>query len=426
MVDSAHLLHAFGCQSDLVTDAPAKCRFKPLDVRGLDCIRTCKVGSAVVPREGSDLCFRRVIAHQRGRCFFCLDLHASSPRLLRHDIGSRYPWLPGRLLRSREIKAEMRLHGMTLLVACVFAAAAFCADYPERPLRLVVPFTPAGATDVLARLTGERLGAKLGQTVVIDNRPGAGANVGAEFVARSTPDGYTMLMGPASVYAICVTLYPKLGYDLTKDLMPVSLVANVPHVLLVNNDVPAASVQQLIRLAASKPGALNIASQGSGTVSHLEAELFKHMAGIDMVHVPYRGSAPALIDLMGGRTQVMFDSIASALPHIRAGKLRAIAVSSKTRSSLLPDVPTVDESGLKGYSAHSWLGIFVPSGTPRPIVERLQRELAAALEEPQSRARLQGAGFEPQSSTSAAFAQLVREEIEKWRPIVTMSGATAD
>src|SRR4051812_26853167 len=297
MVDSAHLLHAFGCQSDLVTDAPAKCPFEPFDVRGLNCIRTCKIGCAIVSCEGSDLCFRRVIAHQRGRRFFCPDLHASSPRLLRHDIGSRYPWLPGWLLRSRQVKAEMRLHGMMLVVTCVFAAsAAFCADYPVRPLRLVVPFTPAGATDVLARLTGERLGAKLGQTVVIENRPGAGANVGAEFVARSTPDGYTMLMGPASVYAICATLYPKLGYDLTKDLTPVSLVANVPHVLLLNNDVPAASVQELIRLAASKPGVLNIASQGSGTVSHLEAELFKHMAGIDMVHVPYRGSAPALID----------------------------------------------------------------------------------------------------------------------------------
>ena len=321
----------------------------------------------------------------------------------------------------------MRFNCVNLFAACALAATpAFGGDYPEHSLRLVVPFTPAGATDVLARLTGERLGAKLGQTVIIDNRPGAGANVGAEFVARSAPDGYTMLMGPASVYAICVTLYPKLGYDLTKDLMPVSLVANVPHVLLVNNDVPANTVQELIRLAASKPGALNIASQGSGTVSHLEAELFKHMAGIDMVHVPYRGSAPALIDLMGGRTQVMFDSIASALPHLRAGKMRALAVSSRTRSALLPAVPTVDESGLKGYSAHSWLGIFVPVGTPRTVVERLQRELAAALEDPQSRARLQEAGFEPQSSTPLAFAKLVRDEIEKWRPIVKMSGATAD
>jgi tripartite-type tricarboxylate transporter receptor subunit TctC len=302
----------------------------------------------------------------------------------------------------------------------------FAADYPDHPLRLIVPFTPAGATDLLARLTGQRLSEQLGKAVVIDNRPGAGANLGAELVAHAAADGYTLLMGPASVYAISVTLYPKLGYDLLKELEPVSLVANVPHVLLVNNEVPAISVRELIQLAAKEPGKLNIASQGSGTVSHLEAELFKHMAGIDMIHIPYRGSAPALIDLIGGRTQVMFDSIASALPHIRSGKLRAIAVASRGRSSVLPDVPTVDESGLKGYSAHSWLGIFVPAGTPLPIVERLQREISAAIDNPQVRSRLLEAGFEPRSSTSAVLARLVREEIEKWRPIVKMSGATAD
>ena len=300
------------------------------------------------------------------------------------------------------------------------------AEYPNHPVRMIVPFTPAGATDLLGRLVGERLGEKLGQPVIIDNRPGAGANLGAGLAAHAPPDGYTLLMGPASVYAISATLYPKLDYDLVKDLVPVSLVANVPHVLLVNVDLAVKSVPDLIQVARKQPGALNIASQGSGTVSHLEAELLKHMAAIDMVHVPYRGSAPALIDLIGGRTQVMFDSIASALPHIRAGKLRAIAVASKNRSPLLPDVPTVDESGLKGYSAHSWLGIFVPAGTPKPIVERLQRDLSAAIDEPKARARLMEAGFEPQSSTPAAFAKLVREEIDKWRPIVKMSGATAD
>ena len=291
---------------------------------------------------------------------------------------------------------------------------------------MIVPFTPAGATDMLARLVGERLGEKLGQRVVIDNRPGAGANLGAELASRAPADGYTLLMGPASVYAISATLFPTLNYALLEDLAPVSLVANVPHVLLVNIDLPVKSLQDLIRLAAGKPGALNIASQGSGTVSHLEAELLKHMAGIDMVHVPYRGSAPALIDLIGGRTQVMFDSIASSLPHIRTGRVRALAVASKARSPLLPDVPSVDESGLKGYSAHSWLGIFVPAGTPQPIVERLQRDLAAAIGEPKARARLMEAGFDPQTSTPAAFAKLVRDEIEKWRPIVKMSGATPD
>ena len=305
------------------------------------------------------------------------------------------------------------------------APAAGAAGYPDRPVRMIVPFTPAGATDMLARLVGERLGAKLGQSVVIDNRAGAGGNVGAEIAARAAPDGYTLLMGPASIYAISATLYPRLGYDLAKDLTPVSLVANVPHVLLVNNDLPVKSVPELIQLAKKKPGELNIASQGSGTVSHLEAELLKHLAGIDMLHVPYRGSSPAILDLIGGRVHVMFDSIASALPHIRAGKLRAIAVASNTRSSLLPNMPTVAES-LPGYSAHSWLGIFVPAGTPQSIVQRLQRDLVASIDEPKTQARLVEAGFEPKSSTQEDFAKLVRDEMEKWRPVVKMSGATPD
>jgi tripartite-type tricarboxylate transporter receptor subunit TctC len=311
------------------------------------------------------------------------------------------------------------------LAVLLCAAVDSRAEYPDKPVRMIVPFTPAGATDLLARLVGEQLGKRLGQPVVIDNRPGAGANVGAEIAARAPADGYTMLMGPASVYAISATLYPKLGYDLRKDLIPVALVANVPHVLLVNKDLSVNSVPELIALAKKQNGGLNIASQGSGTVSHLEAELLKHMAGIDMTHVPYRGSAPALLDLMGGRVQVMFDSIASALPHIRAGKLRAIAVAAATRSPLLPELPTVAES-LPGYSAHSWLGIFVPAGTPKPAVERLQRDLVAVVEDPKARARLMEAGFEPKGSTSAAFAKLVREELAKWAPMVKMSGATPD
>jgi tripartite-type tricarboxylate transporter receptor subunit TctC len=300
------------------------------------------------------------------------------------------------------------------------------AEYPDHPVRMIVPFTPAGATDLLARLVGERLGTKLGQSVVIDNRAGAGGNVGAEIAAHAAPDGYTLLMGPASVYAISATLYPRLGYNLVADLTPVSLVANVPHVLLVNSDMPVKSVTELVQLAKKKPGQLNIASQGNGTVSHLEAELLKHMAGIDMLHVPYRGSAPAILDLIGGRVQVMFDSIASALPHIRAGKVRAIAVASNTRSTVMPNVPTVAESDLPGYRAHSWLGIFVPTGTPQSIVDRLQRDLVAAIEDPKVRARLVEAGFEPKSSTQADFAKLVREEVERWRPLVKMSGATPD
>ncbi len=315
------------------------------------------------------------------------------------------------------------LAGGLLVATCACMSAT--AGYPERPIRMVVPFTPAGATDLLARLVGEKLGRRLGTQVVIDNRPGAGANLGAGLVAKAPADGYTLLMGPASVYAISAALYPKLGYDLTKDLAPVSLIANVPHVLLVNREVPAMSVPDLISLARKKPGALNIASQGSGTVSHLEAELFKSMAGVAMIHVPYRGSAPALLDLIGGRVQVMFDSVASALPNVRAGKLRPIAVASSARSPLLPDVPTVAES-LPGYSAHSWLGIFVPAGTPTAVIERLQRELAASIAEPDTRTLLMEAGFEPKSSSSAELAKLVREEMGKWAPIVRRSGATAD
>lgn len=319
----------------------------------------------------------------------------------------------------------MKILPVVAIALLVGFAQAFGAGYPDKPLRMIVPFTPAGATDLLARLVGEQLGKRLGQPVVIDNRPGAGANIGAEIAAHAPADGYTLLMGPASVYAISATLYPNLGYDLGKDLVPVCLIANVPHVLLVNTDLPVKSVPELIALAKKQNGGLNIASQGSGTVSHLEAELLKSMADIDMIHVPYRGSAPALLDLMGGRVQVMFDSIASALPHIRAGKVRAIAVAASTRFPLLPDLPTVAES-LPGYSAHSWLGIFVPAGTPKPVVGRLQRELAAAIEEPKARARLVEAGFEPRSSTPEAFAKLVREEVAKWAPIVKMSGATPD
>lgn len=317
--------------------------------------------------------------------------------------------------------------GRLLPALLLFVASGHgLAAYPEKPLRMIVPFTPAGATDILARLTAEQLGARLGQSVVIENRPGAGGNIGAEAAARAPADGYTLLMGPASVYAISATLYTRLNYDLVADLAPVSLVANVPHVLIVNTEVPTASVRELVSLAKRKPGELNIASQGSGTVSHLEAELLKSMAGVEMLHVPYRGSAPAILDLIGGRVQVMFDSIASALPHIRAGKLRAVAVAGKTRSVLLPGVPTVDQSGLEGYSAHSWLGIFVPAGTPKPVIDRLQKELAAALKEPMVREKFVANGFEPQTSTPEEFGRLVREEIQKWRPIVRMSGATPD
>ncbi|MFN0040824.1 MAG: Bug family tripartite tricarboxylate transporter substrate binding protein [Burkholderiales bacterium] len=307
---------------------------------------------------------------------------------------------------------------------CLVAQAA-TADYPDKALRLIAPFSPGGATDVMARITAEQLAVRLGRPVIVDNRPGYGGNLGAELASRAAPDGYTLLMGPASIYAISATLYPKLGYRL-EDLKPVSLVANAPHVLLVHPGLEVRNVQELIALAKKRPGELNVASQGNGTVSHLEAALFDRMAGTQMLHVPYKGSTPALGDLLGGRVQVMFDSIAASIAHVRSGRLRAIAVTATTRSPLLPQVPTLDESGLKGYQAHSWLGVFAPAGTPNAILDRLQREIASALADPAVRDKFLANGLEPRSSTSAEFAAFIREEITKWAPVVKYSGATPD
>jgi tripartite-type tricarboxylate transporter receptor subunit TctC len=311
---------------------------------------------------------------------------------------------------------------LALMVAATLATAG---EYPEKPLRMIVPFPPGGATDALSRLTAEQLGARLGQPVVIENKPGMGGNLGAEIASRAAPDGYTLLMGPASIYAISATLYSKLNYRL-EDFLPVSLVANAPHVLLVNREVPANSVAELIALAKRKPGELNVASHGSGTVSHLEAALFDQMAGTQMLHVPYKGSGPALVDLLGGRVQVMFDSIAASLPHIRGGRLRALAVTGTSRAQLLRDVPTLDESGLIGYSAYSWLGILVPAKTPEQIVSRLQRTIARTIADPAINQKFVAAGFEPRSSTPQEFAALIRQELVKWGPIVKYSAATVD
>ena len=318
-----------------------------------------------------------------------------------------------------------RLTWRVLATMFCLAVQAATAEYPDKPLRMIVPFPPGGATDALSRLTAEQLAARLGQPVVIENKPGMGGNLGAEIASRAAPDGYTLLMGPASIYAISATLYTQLNYRL-EDLAPVSLVANVPHMLVVNRDVQAASVSELIALAKSRPDVLNIASQGSGSVSHLEAALFDRMAGTRMLHVPYKGSSPALLDLVGGRIQVMFDSIAASLPHVKSGRLRALAVTGTSRSPLLPDVPTLDEAGLKGYSAHSWLGIFVPAKTPRNVIDRLQREISRALGDPAVRQKFVATGFEPKASTPEEFGVLVRDEIAKWAPVVKYSGATPD
>lgn len=305
-------------------------------------------------------------------------------------------------------------------------APVWAQSYPIRPPRLVVPFPPGGATDTLARLVGEELGKRLGQPVVIENRPGAGGNLAAQFVARAAPDGYTLLMAPTSIYAIAMTLYKDPGFDVARDFTPVSTLANVPHVLVVHPSLAANNLKELVALAKAKPGELTVASQGTGTVSHLEAEMLQQMAGIQLTHVPYKGSAPALLDLLGGRTQIMFDSIASAMPQVRAGKLKAMAVAAEKRASVLPDVPTVAEAALPGYRAESWLGILVPAHTPRAVIERLNRELNASLADPRVHQTLVERGFEPQASTPEQFVERIRGDLLAWARVVKASGARVE
>jgi tripartite-type tricarboxylate transporter receptor subunit TctC len=318
------------------------------------------------------------------------------------------------------------VRGVVAVLMWLAMGPAAADTYPSRPVRLIVPFTPAGATDVLARLVGDALGKRLGQPVIIENRPGAGGNIGARVAAKARADGYTLIMAPTSIYAIAMTLYAQPGYDVARDFAPVSLVANALHVLVVNPEVQATTFKDLLALARNSPGALNVASQGTGTVSHLEAVMLQQMAGIQMVHVAYRGSAPAVMDLLAGRVQVMFDSVASTLPHIRADKLRPIAVPTLQRVSILPGVPTLDESGLTGYRAESWLGILAPAGTPRPVVDRLNRELVAILADAHMRRLLTERGFEPQSSTPEQLAERIREDVAAWGKVVKASGATVE
>ena len=302
------------------------------------------------------------------------------------------------------------------------AGPAKAQDYPTKPIRLVVPFAAGGATDVLARLVGERLTASLGQQVVVDNRPGAGGNIGSDLVARAEPDGYTILMGAVGTHAINPSLYPKMPYDPVKDFAPVTLVASVPNVLVVNPEVPANSVQELIDLAKAKPGELNFASSGNGTSIHLSGELFKAMTGTDIVHVPYKGSGPAVTDLLGGQVQMMFDNMPSSLPHVKAGKLRALGVTSAKRSPALPEVPTIAEAGVPGYDATSWFGILAPAGTPEPVVTRLQGAIVQALGEPEMRQRMADLGAEPVGDTPAEFGQFIAAEIAKWAKVVNDAG----
>jgi len=319
--------------------------------------------------------------------------------------------------------AAVFVFGLALALVSPLASAE---AYPTHSVRLIVPFPAAGTTDILARAIAEKLSSALGQQFVVDNRPGAGGNIGADIVAKAPPDGYTLLMGTVGTQAINPSLYAKMPYDAQKDFAPVVLVAGVPNVLVVNPQLPVRTVPDLIRLAKEKPGAINFASSGNGTSIHLSGELFKSMTNVQMAHIPYKGSAPALTDLIGGQVQIMFDNLPSALPHIKAGKLRAVAVTSTKRAPALPDVPTIAESGIPGFEASSWFGILAPAGTPREIVTRINAEANKALQSPEMKEKLLSQGAEAVGNTPEYFADYIRTETEKWAKVVKESGAKVD
>ncbi|SHN00447.1 tripartite tricarboxylate transporter substrate binding protein [Rhizobacter sp. OV335] len=303
--------------------------------------------------------------------------------------------------------------------------------WPTKPVRIVVPFAPGGTTDILARALAPELSRVFGQQFIVDNKPGAGGNVGAEQVAKSAPDGYTLLMGTVGTHGINQSLYPKLPFDPIKDFAPVTLVAGVPNVLVMNPAKAEAekinTVADLIRYAKAHPGKLNMASSGNGTSIHLSGELFKSMTGTFMLHFPYRGSGPALLDLIGGTMDLMFDNLPSAMPQIKAGKLKALAVTSAQRSAALPDVPTIAEAGpVKGFDASSWFGLLAPAGTPAEIVNKLQQESAKALGTPALKERLLAQGAIPSGMPPAEFAAYIAAETKKWAQVVKVSGAKVD
>ena len=296
--------------------------------------------------------------------------------------------------------------------------------YPSRPVRIIVPFAPAGNTDLLARLIGQWLSERLGQPFIIDNRPGAGSTIGTEAAVRAPPDGYTLLLFGSSA-AINATLYDKLNFNFIRDIAPIASIIVVPNVMEVHLSVPAKSVAEFIAYAKANPGKINMASAGNGSMSHVAGELFKMMAGVDMVHVPYRGGGTALTDLLGGQVQVYFPPIIASIDYIRAGKLRALAVTTATRSEALPEIPTVDEF-VPGYEASTWFGVGAPKSTPAEIINKVNNEINAALADPKMKARLANLGGVPMPLTPADFGRLIADETEKWAKVIKFTGIKAD
>ena len=303
------------------------------------------------------------------------------------------------------------------LCLALAASASVAQGYPNKAVKMVVPFPPAGATDVVARFVAQKLGERWGQSVVVDNRPGAGGSIGSDLVAKSAPDGYTLLMATSSTHSIGPSL-SKLPYDPIKDFAPVLHVANVPNVLVVSPTLPVTNMKELIALAKSKPGQLNFASSGNGTIVHLNAELFKMLAGIDMQHIPYKGTALSIPDLANGQIAMLFDSLASVMPHIKSNRARPIAVNGRARSPLLPDVPTFAEAGMPAFDTYTWFGLFAPAGTPRDIVTKVHNDVLAALQAPDLLEKFASVGAEPVGGTQEQFTARILADTAKWAQVI--------
>lgn len=318
-----------------------------------------------------------------------------------------------------------------VVVAALFTASGMAAgqsmtggaqNYPAKPVRLIVPTTPGGSVDTLARTIGPKLSERWGQQVVVDNRSGAGGTIAAEFTAKSPPDGYTVMLGTIASLATNVSLQKKLPYDPLKDFVPVTLVATQNLALSVHPSVPARNVRELVKLAKARPGQLTFASAGNGTGSHLSGELFKQLGGLEILHIPYKGVAPALVDVISGQVSMSFPSILTSLPHVRSGRLRGLAVTGAQRSAALPELPTMQEAGVKDYESATWYGIVAPAATPADIVNKLHAEVAAVVRQPDTRERIARDGAEPVGNTPQEFGRFMQFEIEKWRKVIRAAG----
>ncbi|MEP7058857.1 MAG: tripartite tricarboxylate transporter substrate binding protein [Caldimonas sp.] len=332
------------------------------------------------------------------------------------------------------MKEDIRMLARRLVRAVAFTAvplAALCAGdavaqtWPSKPITLIVPFPAGGTTDVLARTLAEKLTQSVGQPVIVESKPGAGATLGADYVAKAKPDGYTLLVG-AVHHTIATSVYKKLPYDFQKDFAPITTIALVPNVLVVNSATPAKNVAELVALLKAAPGKYNYGSNGNGTAQHLIGTQFQNLTHTEMVHIPYKGSGPLAIDLLGGQVTMSFDTVTPVLPHIKAGKLRALAVTTAKRSSALPDVPTLDEAGLKGFDIGTWFGVLAPAATPKDIVARLNSEMVKAIHSPDFRKRMEEIGAEPVGNSAEQMAQQIRSETEKFTRLVKEAGVTID